>query len=113
MESGNRRAKQGNFKSQVYRFDNLLRPGKKGILQEGKGRAKVMDIRTKTGLIIRKEGKFLVACEVGTNKLIWRDSPYDAWFTRNREDAERVISVTGGELTLFNPIAGQVRTAKF
>ena len=68
-----------------------------------------MDIRMKTGLIIRKEGEYLVACEIGTNKLIWRTSQWDAWITRKRDDAKRVQEVTGGELILFNPVAGQIR----
>lgn len=68
-----------------------------------------MDIRTKTGLIIQKDGKYLVACQVGTRELVWRDSPWDAWLTREREDAKRVRDVTGGELILFNPVAGQIR----
>ena len=72
-----------------------------------------MDIRTKTGLIIRKDGEYLVGRQIGTGTLIWSISPWDAWITRHREDAERVRSVTGGELTLFNPIAGQIRKAVF
>lgn len=72
-----------------------------------------MDIRTKTGLIIRKDGEYLVACQIGTGNLVWSISPWDAWITRRREDAERVNAVIGGELTLFNPISGQVRRAEF
>lgn len=72
-----------------------------------------MDIRTKTGLIIAKDGEYLVACQIGTNELIWRTSPWDAWITRHREDAEQVNSVIGGELFLFNPVAGQIRKAIF
>ena len=68
-----------------------------------------MDIRTKTGLIVEKDGEYLVACQIGTRVLVWRDSPWDAWITRNREDAKRVATVTGGELMLFNPVAGQIR----
>lgn len=71
-----------------------------------------MDIRTKTGLIIHKDGEYLVACQIGTKELIWRTSPWDAWITRNKEDAERVMAVTGGELFLFNPVAGQIRRCK-
>ena len=70
-----------------------------------------MDIRAETGLIVRKDGKYLVACQIGTKRLIWSDSPWDAWRTRCREDAELVNSLVGGELTLFNPVAGQIRRA--
>ena len=68
-----------------------------------------MNIRAYTRLIIRKDGEYLVGCQVGTHHLVWSISPWDAWSTRRREDAERVISRVGGELILFNPIAGQIR----
>ena len=68
-----------------------------------------MNIRLATGLIIEKDGEYLVACQIGTRRLIWSKSPWDAWITREREDAKRVIAVTGGQLTLFNPVAGQIR----
>ena len=68
-----------------------------------------VDIRTKTGLIIKKGSEYLVACQIGTRRLIWSVSPYDAWFTRSRDDAERVNAVICGELFLFNPVAGQIR----
>lgn len=72
-----------------------------------------MDIRTKTGLIIQKDGEFLVACEIVSGNLVWSISPWDAWITRSREDAESVMSIIGGELFLFNPVAGQIRKAVF
>ena len=72
-----------------------------------------MDIRTKTGLIIHKNGAYLVARQVGTGDLVWSASPWDAWITRSREDAESVMSIIGGELFLFNPVAGQIRKAVF
>lgn len=68
-----------------------------------------VNIRSATGLIIEKDRKYLVACQIGTRRLIWSASPWDAWITREREDAKRVLAVTGGQLTLFNPIAGQIR----
>ena len=71
------------------------------------------DIRMKTGLIIRKDGEYLVACQIGTGNLVWSISPWDAWITRHREDAEQVNSIIGGELFLFNPVAGQIRKAIF
>ena len=68
-----------------------------------------MDIRTKTGIIIRNEGKYLVGTILYSKQLRWSDSPYDAWITRNRDAAEAVAGKTGGALMLFNPIVGQIR----
>lgn len=68
-----------------------------------------MNIREKTCLIVRKDRMYLVGCQIGTKNLVWSLSPWDAWRTRKREDAERVISVIGGEMILFNPIAGQIK----
>ena len=68
------------------------------------------DIRLKTGLIIKRGPEFLVGRIMGTSELKWSDSPWDAWRTRDREAAERV---TGGDLWLFNPVAGQIREAVF
>lgn len=68
-----------------------------------------MDIRTKTGVIIRNKGKYLVGRIVFSDQLRWSDSPYDAWFTRRLEDAKKVSEKTGGTLMLFNPVAGQLR----
>lgn len=68
-----------------------------------------MDIRTKTGIIIRKDGEYLVGVILWSTDLRWSGSPYDAWMTRNREDAERVARKVGGEMVLFNPIVNQRR----
>jgi hypothetical protein len=90
-------------------MDHVHGKDKEAAAQEDHGRTKIVDIRTKTGLIIQKDGKYLVACEIGTRKLVWRDSPWDAWLTRKRENAKMVATATGGELMLFNPVAGQIR----
>lgn len=67
------------------------------------------DIRLKTVLIIKKDGEYLVAkCPV-TGRLIWRDSKWEAWKTRTRAKARSVVEKTGGEIYLFNPVAGQIR----
>lgn len=68
-----------------------------------------MDIRRKTCIIIRKDGEFLVGTILFSTDLRWSTSPYDAWMTRKREDAERVAGAVGGEMVLFNPIVKQMR----
>ena len=71
------------------------------------------DIRRKTGLIIKRGPEYLVGRILGTNDLKWSTSPWDAWRTRDREAAENVARVTGGDLWLFIPVAGQIRAAVF
>ena len=68
-----------------------------------------MDIRTKTGLIIRRGGQYLVGTVLYSTDLRWSIYTWDAWFTQNKEDAQRVAEKVGGEIFLFNPIAGQLR----
>ena len=68
-----------------------------------------MNAKSYTGIIIEKDGKFLVAyCQI-TGKLVWRDSPWDAWITRKRESAERVADKVNGRQVLFNPVVGQIK----
>ena len=71
-----------------------------------------MDIRKKTALIIRKDGKYLVGKVVYSNELKWSEDRWDAWRTRIRAEAISVQEKVGGEIMLFNPIAGQMRKAK-
>ena len=68
-----------------------------------------MNIRLATGLIIRKGPEFLVGTVLYSTDLRWSGSHWDAWWTRNRKDAEEIARVTGGELWLFNPVAGQLK----
>lgn len=68
-----------------------------------------MNIRKATCLIIRKDSEFLVGTIMYSTDLRWSKSPYDAWSTRKREDAEKVARVTGGEILLFNPVARQMK----
>ena len=65
------------------------------------------DIRRKTCIVIRKNGKYLVGYIVFTDELRWSDSPYDAWKTRNKEKAAEVARKVGGVMVLFNPIVNQ------
>ena len=44
--------------------------------------------------------------------LRWSTSPYDAWWTRDREKAEAMARRTGGIVMLFNPVVGKVRVAR-
>ena len=71
-----------------------------------------MDIRRHTGLIIKKDGKYLVGRILDTSLLKWSESPWDAWMTRIRANARSIAEKTGGEIMLFNPIAGQERKAR-
>lgn len=70
-----------------------------------------MDIRKQTCVIIRRGNEYLV----GLNRICycsglkWSTSCYDAWRTRDRKAAEMVARKCGGDLMLFNPIAGQLR----
>ena len=70
-----------------------------------------MDIRRMTGLIIQRGTQYLVGTIIYSTDLRWSDSPWDAWRTRDREKARRVAQRVGGELMLFNPVAGQIREA--
>ena len=68
-----------------------------------------MDIRKSTVLIIKRGAEFLVGRIPYSMEFRWSGSPYDAWSTRVREQAEAVARVTGGDLWLWNPVAGQLR----
>ena len=64
-----------------------------------------MDIRTCTVLIVKRGAKFLVGRIQYSLEFRWSGSPYDAWSTRK----EAVARLTGGDLWLWNPVAGQLR----
>ncbi len=66
-------------------------------------------IKLNTGLIIKRGPEFLVGRILGTRELKWSLSPWDAWRTRDREEAEAVARAIAGDLWLFNPILGQIR----
>lgn len=68
-----------------------------------------MNIRQKTRLIIRRGPDYLVGKILYSSEFRWSASPWDAWGTRSREKAERIARATGGDLWLFNPVAGQLR----
>lgn len=68
-----------------------------------------MDIRRKTVMIIRKDNEYLVGTILYSSDLRWSASPWDAWKTRIRANARSIADKTGGEIMLFNPVAGQIR----
>ena len=69
----------------------------------------MMDIRSKTGIIIEKDGEYLVGTFLSSTDLRWSKSPWDAWITRQRENALKVAEKVGGSRVLFNPVAGQMK----
>jgi hypothetical protein len=66
-------------------------------------------IRKQTGLIIQRDGEYLVGTILFSSDLRWSKSPWDAWKTRNRDAAKMVARKVGGKLMLFNPIVGQLK----
>ena len=67
-----------------------------------------MNIRLCTVLIIKRGSQYLVGRIPYSMEFRWRDSPYDAWGPRNREQAAAVAGLLGGDLWLFNPVVGQL-----
>lgn len=67
-----------------------------------------MNIRKCTVVIIKRGAEYLVGRIPYSTELRWSGSPYDAWKTREKEKAQAVAHVVGGDLWLFNPIAGQL-----
>ena len=67
------------------------------------------EIKRKTGIIIRRDGKYLVGTILYSTDLRWSWSPYDAWITRRIADARLVAGATGGEMVLFNPILNRMK----
>lgn len=66
-------------------------------------------LRKETCIIIRKHGEYLVGSVLYSEDLRWSGSMYDAWRTRDREEARNVARETGGVMVLFNPIIGKAR----
>ena len=67
------------------------------------------EIRKKTCIIIRKNGRYLKGWDMIVNGIEWTWSSYEAWRTRDRAEAESVARATGGIMMLFNPILNQTR----
>lgn len=62
------------------------------------------EIRRKTCIIISRNRRFLKGLSRLTGEVEWTWSAYEAWRTRDREEAENVARATGGVMVLFNPI---------
>ena len=67
------------------------------------------EIRKKTCIIIRKNGRYLKGWDMIVNGVEWTWSSYETWKTRDREEAESVARATGGIMLLFNPILNRTR----
>ena len=67
-----------------------------------------VDIRAYTRVIIRKNGEYLQRKEMPTGKIVWSNSRYTAWYTRDADTARKVAIKTGGIAMLFNPVIGKV-----
>ena len=72
-----------------------------------------MNIRMLTQVIVKKGNEFLVGTVMGGTDLKWSASAWDAWYTRDIRKAQRVARAIGGELWLFNPVAGQLREVRY
>ena len=68
-----------------------------------------MNVRLCTVLIIKRGAEYLVGRIPYSMEFRWSRSPYDAWNTREKDKAQLVARVVGGDLWLWNPVAGQLR----
>lgn len=66
-----------------------------------------MDIRLLTRCVVKKDGKFLQCVSIFRGEILWSDSPWDAWQTRQKDDAYKVAWKVGGSVHLFNPGVGK------
>lgn len=58
--------------------------------------------------VVKQGRQYIVAIPYKNTKYCrFSPSPYDAWMTRDREQAEEVARRTGGIMVLFNPIVNQ------
>ena len=67
------------------------------------------DIRKETCIIIRKNKQFLQGKEWITNRPLWTQYTWNAWRTRDKEQAKEMAKLTGGVMVLFNPVARQMK----
>ena len=68
-----------------------------------------VDVRAYTRVIVRKNRQYLQRNGLFGNGLIWDNSPYTAWWTRDANKARKVALKTGGIAMLFNPVVGKVK----
>ena len=69
-------------------------------------------IRQATVLIVRRGAEYLVGRIPYSLEFRWSRSPYDAWGCREKDKAQKVARMLGGDLWLFNPVVGQLREAR-
>ena len=62
------------------------------------------DIRTKTYLVIEKDGKYLTGYGTFMGSVGWDEHLSNAWRTRNKAEAQEVAEKYGGTLELFNTV---------
>ena len=68
------------------------------------------NLRRKTALVIRNQyGEYLSRKDMVTGKILWDRHLSNAWKTRKREKAGKMVQKLGGEICLFNPIIWEVR----
>lgn len=66
-------------------------------------------INRKTVIIIRKNRLWLKGRDMLTREIEWTSSPYEAWKTKDEEQAAEVARRFGGIMVLFNPIINKKR----
>ena len=63
------------------------------------------------GYIVRKDGKYLQAAVVNRWRQLltirWSVSAWDAWWTADRADAEKIAECVGGQIVGFNTVTGR------
>ena len=67
-----------------------------------------VDIRCYTRVVIEKDGQYLFCVSEITREPEWRHSPWDAWYTRDADEARTVARVLSAVPVLFNPVVGKV-----
>lgn len=68
-----------------------------------------VDIREYTRVIVLKNRQYLVGRDMICRDLKWSPSPWEAWWTRDMDDARRLADRVGGVPVLFNPIVGETK----
>lgn len=66
-----------------------------------------VDIRKYTRVIVRRNREYLQCKSKIHGGLVWSASPWDAWWTRNADNARAIARKTGGIPVLFNPVTGR------
>lgn len=67
------------------------------------------DPRSKTCVIIRRNGEYLAGRILGSKELRWSIYAHEAVRTRDRAKAEEIAKKLGGITMLYNPITMELR----